>query len=152
MAKEEGFTGGEEKKISWINDVLKSAEENASPEVIKVIEGCGKGCAIQNGHIEGVAPLKEAAAACKTRADYYAFMKSTFPFDVEEADDGIIIRFHKENCTCPMAPEVASPMLCNCTLGHEKAMWSELFGKPVDVDIVESFLRGGRDCVFKLHL
>lgn len=41
-------------------------------------------------------------------------------------------------------------MMCECTRGHEKAMWSIFFGKPVDVEIVESFLRGGNDCVIKI--
>lgn len=138
------------KQISWINDFLKTAEANASPEVIKSIEGCGRGCAEQNGHIEGIGPLKKAAATCRTREEILAFIKSTFPFEAEDCGDGIIIRFHKEKCTCPMAPEISNPMLCHCTLGHEKAMWSELFGKPVNAEIIESFQRGGNDCVIKL--
>lgn len=140
------------KQVNWINDLLKNVEKNKTPEIIKTIEGCGYGCAEQNGHITGVAPLKEAAAACRTREDIMAFMRSTFPFDVEDGCDGIIIRFHKENCTCPMAPEVKNPMLCYCTLGHEKAMWGELFGREIDAEIIESFQRGGSDCVIKLYL
>lgn len=141
-----------ENQISWINDLLKTAEENTSPEAVRMIENCGRGCAERNGHITGITPLKEAAAACKSQSDIAAFLKTTFPFDVENEEDGIIIRFHKEKCTCPMAPEVSNPMLCNCTLGHEKAMWSELFGRPVEAEIVESFQRGGKDCEFKLHV
>ncbi len=49
-----------------------------------------------------------------------------------------------------MSLTVKNPMLCNCILGHEKAMWSIVFGKQVDAKIVESFLRGGKDCVIKI--
>ena len=31
-------------------------------------------------------------------------------------------------------------------------MWGELFGRPVAGEIVESFQRGGKDCVIKLYL
>lgn len=142
-----------EKQIHWINDFLKNAEENASPEVVKAIEGCGRGCALESGHLEGMMPLKDEASACKTHEDYMAFFASKFPFfHAEDAGDGIVIHFHKESCTCPMAPEVKNPMLCHCTLGHEKAMWGELFGRTIDAEIVESFQRGGNDCVVKLYM
>ena len=139
-----------EKQSVWINELLDAASEH--PEAVGIIESCGKGCAIQNGHLEGIKALRDAVSSCTTRSDYVRFMKKTFPFDVEEAADGIVIHFHKKGCTCPMAPDVSNPMLCNCTLGHEKAMWSILFGKPVDAQIVESFQRGGNDCVIKLLL
>ena len=41
-------------------------------------------------------------------------------------------------------------MLCNCTFGHEKAMWSSIFGKQVDAEIIDCFQRGGNDCVVKI--
>ena len=34
--------------------------------------------------------------------------------------------------------------------GHEVAVWSAFFGKTVDIEIVESHLRGGKDCVIKI--
>ena len=140
-----------EKRNGWINDLLKGAEADASAQAIGLLEGCGRGCAERGGHIEGMAPLAGEAQECKTHDERLAFMRAHFPFfDAEDAGDGIVIRFHKESCTCPMTPEVASPMLCHCTLGHEKAMWGELFGIDVDAEIVESFQRGGSDCVIKL--
>ncbi len=70
--------------------------------------------------------------------------------NVEDVSNGIIIHYGKQSCTYPMSLTVKNPMLCNCTLGHEKAMWSIVFGKQVDAKIVESFLRGGKDCVIKI--
>ena len=142
-----------EKQINWINDLLKNAENESGPEIIKVIEGCGYGCAVHSGHIEGMQPLKAEAAACKNHVERVSFMTEKFPFfNAEDTSDGIVIHFHKESCTCPMAPEVHSPMLCHCTLGHEKAMWSEVFNMKVDAEIVESFQRGGKDCAIKLYI
>ena len=136
----------------WINRLLKYMEEEPIPEYILTLESCGRGCAEHNGHIEGVLSLKEAASSCRSHSEIVTFMRNTFPFDVTDDEDGIIIRFHKEKCTCPMAPEVKNPMLCHCTLGHEKAMWRELFDRKIDAEIIESFQRGGNDCVIKLYI
>ena len=140
------------KQSEWINYLLTETEKNPTEDKILQIECCGKGCAEQNGHLESAKVLAEAAKGCKTRSDYVTFMQNNFPFKVEEASDGIIIHYGKEKCTCPMSSEVKSPMLCNCTLGHEKAMWSIVFGKQVDAEIIDSFQRGGNDCVVKILL
>ena len=55
-----------EKQSVWINDLLMSMPENA--ETIGVLECCGKGCAIQNGHLEGIKSLQKNARACSTKA------------------------------------------------------------------------------------
>lgn len=69
-----------------------------------------------------------------------------------EAEDGIVIHLGKEKCSCPIAAAISknADMLCECTRGHEKTIWSTFFDKPVEVEIVESFLRGGKDCVIKI--
>ena len=140
------------KQSEWINHLLFEVEKNPTEDKIFQIQCCGKGCAEQNGHLESAKALAEAAKGCKTRSDYMTFMQNNFPFKVEKASDGIIIHYGKGKCTCPMSPEVKSPMLCNCTLGHEKAMWSIIFGKQVDAEIIDSFQRGGNDCVVKILL
>lgn len=72
--------------------------------------------------------------------------------DGQAQRDGIILRLNKFRCSCPMAPEVAGAALCHCTRGHEKACRSRAFGKPVEVEIAESWLRGGYDCAIKLKM
>ena len=81
------------KQSEWTNRLLTETEKNVSTNLDKIfqIECCGKGCAEQNGHLESAKALAEAAKGCKTRSDYIAFMRSNFPFKVEEAPDGIII-------------------------------------------------------------
>ena len=138
------------KQSAWINSLLEETEKNPTEDKILQIECCGKSCAEQNGHLDAAMTMAGAASKCKNRSDYITFMRNNFPFKLEESSDGIIIYYGKEKCTCPMSPEVKSPMLCNCTLGHEKAMWSIVFGKQVDAEIIESFQRGGNDCVIKI--
>ena len=110
-------------------------------------------CKRQNA-FEGMEVLRKQASGCKTRSDYAAFLRQVMPVQIEEVDDGIVMRLGKKSCTCPMASEIHAnkEMLCHCTCGHEKAAWSVFFGKPVDVEIVESFQRGGKDCVIKIRI
>lgn len=135
----------------WINNLLSCVQEDV-PEDIRLIEHCGKCCASDSGHLEGAAAMKKLAEGCKTRSDYAAFMRGHFPFEVEEQEDGIIIHYGKTECTCKMAPGVSNSALCNCTLGHEKAMWSIVFDREIDAEIVESFQRRGNDCVLKIFI
>ena len=96
--------------------------------------------------------LRAAASHCKTRADYVEFLNNAIPVHIEEAEDGILMHLGKTECSCPMAKELTKnvDILCECTRGHEIAVWSEFFGKPVDIEIVESHLRGGKDCIIKI--
>ena len=141
------------KQSAWINGLLEETAKDPTGDKISQIECCGRLCAEQNRHLDAAMAMAEATKMCKVRSDYVAFMRNNFPFKkVEKSSDGIIIYYGKEKCTCPMSPEVKSSMLCNCTLGHEKAMWSIVFGKQVDAEIIESFQRGGNDCVIKIFI
>lgn len=140
------------KCAEWINDILGAAKESQNPTAIRMIECCGKGCADRKNAENGMLRLKAAASKCKTRADYAAFLNEAMPVTITEAQDGIIMHLGKSKCSCPMASEISqnSDMLCECTRGHEKAVWSVFFGKPVEAEIMESYLRGGNDCVIKI--
>ena len=136
----------------WIKDLLDSAENDPSPEKIELIEQCGRACSRRKGHADGMRKLKEAAAHCKTRSDYVEFLKKHISDKVIEEPDGIRIPLGKSKCTCPLADELQSPMLCCCTQGSNKETWSILFGKDVEAEMVEAFMRGGNDCVLKIIL
>lgn len=140
------------KCAEWVEDMLGAAKEAKAPAAIQLVECCGRGCAKRKNAKEGILQLKAAASNCKTKADYAAFLNSAMPVTITEAEDGIIMYLGKTECSCPMAKELSrnTDMLCECTRGHEKAVWSAFFGKPVEVEIVESFLRSGNDCAIKI--
>ena len=80
------------------------------------------------------------------------FLKEHISPAVSEDEDGIRIPLGKEKCTCPLAQDIQNPMLCCCTQGSNKATWSEFFGKDVRVEMIETFMRGGKDCVIKIYI
>ena len=136
----------------WIKDLLDSADKDPSPENIDLIERCGRACSARKGHAEGMKKLKEAASWCKTRSDYVKFLKEHISDKITEEPDGIRIPLGKPKCTCPLAVDIQSPMLCCCTQGSNKETWSVLFGPDVRVEMVETFMRGGNDCVIKIYI
>ena len=136
----------------WIEDLLREVNKNPIKENIKLIESCGMACAEHRGDFEGILELKKSAKDCTTTKEYIQFLKGILP--LTEIENGFIMTLDKEKCTCPLSDEIQDngEALCYCTQGHEKAIWSKFFGKPVEVELLETKLRGGKDCIIKIIL
>lgn len=57
-------------------------------------------------------------------------------------------------CLCPMveaqkAGEI-SPTYCFCSVGYVQEMHERMLGRPVEVELVDSVLRGGKRCKFRM--
>lgn len=139
----------------WIDDLLGAVKEDSSLNAIKLIESCGRSCAMRNNVLTLMVQLRDDILQCKNRTEIVEFLSRRLPMIAFiETTDGIIVHTVKDKCNCKMASEIFNnrETLCNCTLGWQKAMWSELFGKQVDVEIVGTILRGGSECVFKIMI
>ena len=136
--------------VNWINYLLEEVNENPNERILELIEHCGKGCAIRQDAVTGIKQLKETCQ-CKSKTEYVEFFNSLGINAIEE-NDGIVLKLGKTECTCPMAPEVNNPALCNCTLGHEKYVWGEFFDEEIEVELMETILRGGDDCIIKIFI
>jgi len=56
-------------------------------------------------------------------------------------------------CLCPMVeskPLGISPTYCQCSIGYVKEMNEQTFGRPVEVELLDSVLYGGKRCKFKV--
>lgn len=66
----------------------------------------------------------------------------------EAAPDGV--------CLCPtveaQAAGAISPTYCHCSVGYVQEMHERVFGRPVQVELLDSVLRGGRRCRFHITL
>lgn len=138
----------------WIEDLLGEIKKNPTEENIKLIEACGKSCAYHKDRVRIMEELHKETTTCETTSDYANFLKERLMLNVKEVDDGIELHLGNEECPCELSSEIKnnSDALCYCTIGQNKLLWSTLFGKPVDIEIVESILRGGNDCVLKIIL
>ncbi len=59
-------------------------------------------------------------------------------------------------CLCPAAEaqgaDRISPTFCWCSVGYVKEMHDRVFGRPVDVELLESVLMGHPRCKFRITL
>ncbi len=61
-------------------------------------------------------------------------------------------------CHCPWAREAVksgekiAPIFCNCSAGFHKKPWEGALGQKIQVDVLESVLKGDDRCRFALHL
>lgn len=56
-------------------------------------------------------------------------------------------------CLCPLVetkPSGLSDTYCDCSVGYVKEWHEQLLARPVEVELVESVLRGGKRCRFKI--
>lgn len=56
-------------------------------------------------------------------------------------------------CLCSMVeskPEGMSSTFCHCSIGYVKEMNELKFGRTVDVELIDSVLKGGKRCKFKI--
>lgn len=70
-------------------------------------------------------------------------------------EDGFLLTYNRgKGCDCSIvrAGYVHSPVFCNCTLGFHQKVWSTIFERPVRVELVETFLRGGNCCSQKVFI
>jgi effector-binding domain-containing protein len=62
----------------------------------------------------------------------------------------------KAACFCPMIRHKLdagiSPTFCNCSAGWFRQTWEGILGKPVQVEILETVLKGDEFCRFAIHL
>jgi hypothetical protein len=60
----------------------------------------------------------------------------------------------RSDCFCPwISGEAHTPsVVCNCSLGWHQATWETVTGGPVQVELKESVLRGGKRCVFEVQM
>jgi hypothetical protein len=59
-------------------------------------------------------------------------------------------------CLCSMAeaqpPGKFSPTYCLCSVGYVAEMHERILGRPVEVELVDSVLKGGRRCRFRMTI
>jgi predicted hydrocarbon binding protein len=56
-------------------------------------------------------------------------------------------------CLCPLVetkPDSLSPTYCFCSVGYVKEMHEGYLNRPVDVELMDSVLKGGKRCQFKI--
>jgi predicted hydrocarbon binding protein len=73
--------------------------------------------------------------------------------EYDEAAGVIRIIDRSRECTCPFVKMGETPGdFCDCSLGWQKLAYSTILGRPVEVEVEESLLRGGKRCVLRISV
>jgi predicted ArsR family transcriptional regulator len=127
-------------------DVLNQEVDPATKK--KILRSLGRQCAQQY----------RSATFDKYKGDIKGFLKAVQPgwFAKAEYDEkaGLIrIVDRATKCACPLVQQgVTSGDQCQCTLGWQEETYSRILGRPVEAELEESILRGGRRCVYVVRI
>lgn len=96
----------------------------------------------------------------KYKGDFHGFCnelkKSVSGDEVTfDREKGIITVASPERteCFCPLNNHLCTPpLVCDCSLGWQQHTWETLLGQKVRVEMKEAVLRGGKRCVFEIHV
>ncbi len=112
----------------------------------KIFENLGRECARQYSGLTD-----------RYRGDIRGFLATIHERWAESAEydekSGVIRVVDKApNCTCALVDQSLTPGdFCHCTIGWQKQAYSTVLGKPVDVELESSILRGGKKCIFVIR-
>jgi predicted hydrocarbon binding protein len=144
----------EEENPDWRIDFMQSryrellfllADSVDNETLIKILHQLGANCG------------EDFAIKYKNNPDgFFDFIKSMWAESVEYDKEAGIVRVNervRDTCNCPFIPGKDAPaVLCNCSIGTQKRIYESLFGKPVDVTLEKSILRGDERCSFTIRL
>ena len=153
-----------EKGQQWIKSLMDHLDALLDEETRKtVMQSCGRSCYIG---AFGVAPKEKP-----TPEDVERFVKNfeAQGYNVERGEKKTTIvyswgRAHQNPwglimsdgyCMCPLVekgPDGLSPTFCLCSTGYVREIFARSTGKKVNVEILDSLKRGGKDCIFKIEI
>lgn len=136
----------------WLSDLLEGI--GSSEGCIGLLKGCGGSCARRNvlPHMSG---FKEELERGTDRAAMAEIISRHTGAECTPIENGFILTYNRgKGCDCALVTGgyVSSPVLCSCTLGFHETLWNTMFERPVAAELLESFLRGGNCCSYKITL
>jgi hypothetical protein len=126
--------------------------------------------------LESLAARTDEKTVGAVLEDVGRFCASTVPFVASHAGDpdgffdeikkrwGAAVDYDREHgratlsfpvgdqCPCALVKKgVTPPSMCTCSIGWQKHAFETIFGRPVEVALKESVLRGGPRCTFEVR-
>jgi len=145
---------------AWLKNFMRVLDEKVDEQTrSRIMEANGIACALNYlksiGREIKPVPFEEWVARVMKQGRseaiqiegnviYYKYLKNYQGLDAPEGF-----------CLCPFVeskPEGLSSTYCHCSVGYIKELFGQTFGRPVKVELLESVLRGGKRCEFKIEL
>ena len=126
--------------------LLNEIEDDIPLEKRKeILEKMGRNCASSTSWAEKYKGDPEV---------YFEFMNTahgeTITYDRKK---GLIkvVSGERDQCPCPIVDSSKTPpYYCHCSIGWQKQIYETMLDKKVEVNLVESVLRGSKRCIFEV--
>jgi predicted ArsR family transcriptional regulator len=134
----------------WITCLIAGLDENVDEKtIVKVLEECGRQCQSENF----VKKAHNIYQKSKNMNEFLDKLGKVYKHLHKEGDNVYIIY---PKCYCSfvnkMPPQKLSATYCNCSRGWAKALFEGALGRPVEVVMEESILKGDNQCRFRIIL
>jgi predicted hydrocarbon binding protein len=133
-----------QRRFASLIEILESTLDEETFQ--DVIQGLGRYCSGTIGFIQ------EREGDVK---GYFEEIRQRWGEEAEfDRERGVITVVTPEReCVCPLVNSQLVPAsICNCSLGWQKQTYETILGKPIEVELKESALRGSKRCVFEIHV
>ncbi len=134
--------------LNQLDDMRK--QDRSEVDIEAAIGECSMVCFKKNKFdekLKGFSDLEQFLQYCETGLGWET--------DYDSEKGTIMCYEHNESCLCPIVRvtdnDVADAICC-CTQGEIKRMFEYALNKSVEVEIVHSFVRDGKSCVYKVTL
>jgi predicted ArsR family transcriptional regulator len=134
----------------WITCLIAGLDENVDEETrAKVLEKCGRQC-IPQSFIKKARDIYGKSENMDEFLDKFGKLYE----QLHREKDRLYIIYPK--CYCShvnkIPPETLSATYCNCSRGWAKALFEGVLGRPVEIILEESIVKGDKRCKFRIIL
>jgi hypothetical protein len=150
------------KRAQWVKEALTNLDETTEKKIVQeIMRGSGVNCA---NHNIGVVKNSLKRRARFTSLDSFIDAEIKKPVKgtaLERDGEALILRYlpqkfsHPMRCFCGLVnslprDEILSETYCGCSVGFVETWWSQVIGKPVKVQLLESAITGSDICRFRI--
>ena len=160
-----------DEKVQWIKNVLEKLDIMADDyQKYDILSCCAhefsqkrigklKSIYEKTGNIDEILKEmdKDFAWYEGQKKDGNSIFVQKIPYDQEGYAKATTLDEQKRKyCHCPLVRnylnEGVSPTFCNCSAGWYRQYWEGVLGKPVQIQILKSLVRGDNTCEFRIYL
>jgi len=134
----------------WITQLIAGLDEYADEETrVKLLEQCGRQCQSESF-------IKKARSLYEKSKNIDEFLDNLGQVykNLHREGDKVYIIYPK--CYCSHVNKIPrgrlSATYCNCSRGWAKALFEGALGRPVEVGMEESIVKGDKQCKFRIVL
>lgn len=135
----------------WIQSVIGLMDQELKKEDLsRILEKCGRGCAFGCGMVE---KIQKAGLNPRNPDEVFQKLQSPdlFGTRISKGKDCFYTVVY-DRCFCPYVNDNIAEIpasFCECTKGWTKQVFETAFGRPVEVEIEQTIIRGGEYCKMK---